>query len=49
MEQNPVVFPRTTHPRMSSGCLMSVENFSQRISLIREVRNAQTKQRKKTK
>ena len=34
------------HPHthtMSSACLLSVENFSQRISLIREVRNAETK------
>ena len=31
------------HPRpMSSACLLSVENFSQRI--IREVRNAETKE-----
>ena len=29
---------------MSSTCLLSVENFSQRISLIREVRNAETKE-----
>ena len=31
-------------PPMSSACLLSVENFSQRISLIREVRNAETKE-----
>ena len=31
-------------PTMSSTCLLSVENFSQRISLIREVRNAETKE-----
>ena len=29
---------------MSSVCLLSVENFSQRISLIREMRNAETKE-----
>ena len=29
---------------MSSACLLSVENFSQRISLIREVRYAETKE-----
>ena len=31
-------------PIMSSACLLSVENFSQRISLIREMRNAETKE-----
>ena len=30
-------------PTMSSACLLLVENFSQRMSLIREVRNAETK------
>ena len=29
---------------MSSACLLPVENFNQRISLIREVRNAETKE-----
>ena len=29
---------------MSSTCLLSVKNFSHRISLIREVRNAETKE-----
>ena len=29
---------------MSSACLLSVENFSQRISLIREVRSVGTKE-----
>ena len=29
---------------MSSACLLPVENFSQKISLIREVRNAETKE-----
>ena len=31
-------------PPMSSAGLLSVENFSQRISLIREMRNAETKE-----
>ena len=30
-------------PTMSSACLLPVENFGQRISLIREVRNVETK------
>ena len=30
-------------PLMSSACLLSVENFSQKISLIREVRHTKTK------
>ena len=29
---------------MSFACLLSVENFSQIISLIRDVRNAETKE-----
>ena len=29
---------------MTSACLLSVENFSQRISLIREARNGETKE-----
>ena len=29
---------------MFSACFLPVENFSQRISLIREVRNAETKE-----
>ena len=29
---------------MSSACLLPVENFSQRISLIGEVRNMETKE-----
>ena len=36
MEQDSVVLA------MSSACLLPVENFSQRINLIREVRNAET-------
>ena len=31
-------------PTTPSACLLSVETFSQRISLIREVRNAETKE-----
>ena len=31
-------------PTVSSACLLPLENFSQRISLIREVRNAETKE-----
>ena len=31
-------------PTVSSACLLPVENFSQRVSLIREVRNAETKE-----
>ena len=38
-EQDPMVLPH-----MSSDCLLSVENFGQRISLIREMRNANTKE-----
>ena len=34
-------------PTMSSACLLPVENFSQRISLIREVRQAETKENSK--
>ena len=41
-EQDPVVL--VPHPIMSSACLLPVENFSQRISLIREVRNVETKE-----
>ena len=33
----------TSYP-MSSVCLLSAENFSQRINLILEVRNAKTKE-----
>ena len=32
------------NPLMSSVCLLSAENFSQRINLILEVRNAKTKE-----
>ena len=42
-EQDPTVLapPPAT---MFSACLLSVENFSQRISLVREVRNVETKE-----
>ena len=39
MEQEPLVLAFT----MSSACLLSVENFSQRISLIREMRACRNK------
>ena len=42
MEQDPIVLA-PSHPTFSA-CLFSVENFSQRISLIREIRNAETKE-----
>jgi len=32
------------HPLMPSACLLPVENSSQRTSLIREIRNAETKE-----
>ena len=38
MEQDSVVLA------MSSACLLLVENFSQKISLIREVKNDETKE-----
>ena len=31
-------------PTMSSACLLSVENFNQRIRLAREMGNAETKE-----
>ena len=40
-EQEPMVL---APPTTSSACLLSVDNFSQRISLIREVRNVETKE-----
>ena len=36
----------TPHPIMSSACLLPVEIFNQRITLIREMRNAETKENK---
>ena len=45
MEQDHMVLaPLPPAPIMFSACLLPVENFSQRISLIREVRNAETKE-----
>ena len=48
MEQNHMVLdtprPLPPTPAVSSACLLPLENFSQRISLIREVRNAETKE-----
>ena len=41
-EQDPMVLPH-----MSSDCLLSVENCGQIISLIREMRNAETKENRK--
>ena len=35
---------RPPTPVISSACLLPVGNFSQRMSLIREVRNAETKE-----
>ena len=40
MEQDMWSWPANT----SSACRLSVESFSQRISLIREIRNAETKE-----
>ena len=41
VEQSRTLWSLTTP--MSSACLLSVENFSQRISVIREGRNVETK------
>ena len=40
-KQDRMVLAPTT---MFSACLLPAENFSQRVSLIREVRNAETKE-----
>ena len=42
MEQDHIYGP--CHPTMLSAYLLPVENFSQRISLIKEVRNSETKE-----
>ena len=42
MEQDPCDL--SPCPTMSSACLLSMENFMQRISLIREVRNTEAKE-----
>ena len=46
MEQDHMVLAPTT--TMSSACLLPVENFSQRISLIREMRNVEMWKQRKT-
>ena len=43
MEQDRMV-PAPQPPAMPSACLLSVGNLSQRIRLIRKVRNAETKE-----
>ena len=44
-EQDHMVLANLTAPTtMSSACPLPLENFNQRISLIREVRNAETKE-----
>jgi len=51
MEQEPLILASTVSQQdplvlaftMSSACLLSVENFSQRISLIREMRACRNK------
>ena len=43
-EQDPMVLAPLPPCTMSSVCLLSVKNFSQKISLIREVRNAETQE-----
>ena len=48
MEQDHIVLalpPPLPHLTMSSACLLPVENLSQRINLIREVRHAETKEK----
>ena len=43
MEQDHMVLaPQPPAPTMSSACHLPVEKFSQRVSLIREIRNAET-------
>ena len=44
MQQDSMVLAPPPRPTMSSACLLPVENFSQGISLIREVRNTETKE-----
>ena len=40
-----ILAPPPPRPRtMSSACLLPVENFNQRVSLIKEVRNTETKE-----
>ena len=42
VEREPVLLP--SPPLMSSACLLPVENFSQRLSLTREMRGTETKE-----
>ena len=45
MEQDSMILvPPPNNATMSSACFLPAESFSQRISLIREVRNAKTKE-----
>ena len=44
MEQDRVVLAAPPPPPTFSACLLPVENFNQRMSLIREVRNIETKE-----
>ena len=48
MKQDSMILATTHHPppTMSSACLLPVESFNQRITLIREMRNAETKENK---
>ena len=43
-KQDPMMPSQDRTPPMSSACLLSVENFSQRINLIREVRKCKNSQ-----
>ena len=43
LKQNRTLWSLPAHPAISCSCLLSVESFSQRVSLIRDVRNAETK------
>ena len=43
MEQDYMI-PACPPPSMFSACLLPVENFSQRINLIREMKNAEAKE-----
>ena len=44
MKQDLMVLAAPRLLPMFSACLLPMENFSQKISLIREVRNAETKE-----
>ena len=43
-EQDPLILAPSPRTTTSPACLLPVETFSQRISLIREVRNVETKE-----